>query len=55
MDARAVPDMYTAIGGNTYCMNNIRFFCTCYHCYCWYSVYQMVKSTKEVTMVTEKP
>ena len=27
MDARGpgVPDMYTAIGGNTYCMNNIRF------------------------------
>ena len=25
MDARGVPDMYTAIVGNTYCMNNIRF------------------------------
>ena len=25
MDTRGVPDMYTAIGGNTYCMNNIRF------------------------------
>ena len=25
MDARGVPDMYTAIGGNRYCMNNIRF------------------------------
>ena len=25
MDARGMPDMYTAIGGNTYCMNNIRF------------------------------
>ena len=25
MDARGVPDMYTAIVGNTYCTNNIRF------------------------------
>ena len=25
MDVRGVPDMYRAIGGNTYCMNNIRF------------------------------
>ena len=25
INARSVPDMYTVIGGNTYCMNNIRF------------------------------